>query len=300
VASLDGVLRALADTLAAAEAAQATTGGANPRFGPLFDEAPVHEPVDGAAPDEPPAGGAPSSPGSDTAHRPRSAAVVTDRPALGAAVARRLEAGGCPSRVVDASRLRSGFDASRTALGDVAADLGGVDVVVVALATPSGPAGGPAWQDVLAGHAGLVDQLHVDAGWARAVADHAAAADHPLRLVSVVDAASPGGRSRAQAVAQLARASRQATGDRVAAFAVALEAADEEMAAASLVGHLAAHPGAAALAGAELVVGAGWLGLRSHPRPAGSITFGGPALPPWFAGALAEMAGAHLSPEEGA
>ena len=33
----------------------------------------------------------------------------------------------------------------------------------------------------------------------------------------------------------------------------------------------------AALSGAELVVGRGWLGLRSHPQPAASIALGGSA-----------------------
>ena len=47
-------------------------------------------------------------------------------------------------------------------------------------------------------------------------------------------------------------------------------------------------PGTTALAGAELVVGRGWLGLRSHPRPSTSIVFGGPELPPWFDAVLEE------------
>jgi len=54
-------------------------------------------------------------------------------------------------------------------------------------------------------------------------------------------------------------------------------------------------PEAAALAGAELVVADGWIGLRSHPRPSGSITFGGPDLPGWFDGALRALAGAAPS-----
>jgi hypothetical protein len=48
-------------------------------------------------------------------------------------------------------------------------------------------------------------------------------------------------------------------------------------------------PGAVDLAGAELVTGAGWFGLRSHPRPIGSISFGGPAVPDWFDHALGEV-----------
>ena len=43
---------------------------------------------------------------------------------------------------------------------------------------------------------------------------------------------------------------------------------------------------------AELAVGAGWLGLRSHPRPAASFTLGGSTIPTWFDGALREVIGA--------
>ena len=37
------------------------------------------------------------------------------------------------------------------------------------------------------------------------------------------------------------------------------------------------------------IVGPGWRGLRSHPRPGGSIVFGGPALPAWFGDVLGEL-----------
>ena len=102
--------------------------------------------------------------------------------------------------------------------------------------------------------------------------------------MTLTDATTAGGRSRAQASAQLTRAAKGATGDRVAAFAVSVEtprvgAGD---ALGELVAHLVCSPGRPALSGAELVVGAGWIGLRSHPRPGGSITFGGPAVPDWL------------------
>ena len=37
---------------------------------------------------------------------------------------------------------------------------------------------------------------------------------------------------------------------------------------------------------AELVATAEWIGLRSHPHPEASISFGGPELPSWVDGAL--------------
>ena len=51
----------------------------------------------------------------------------------------------------------------------------------------------------------------------------------------------------------------------------------------------ARYPDAAALAGAELAAGDGWVGLRSHPRPGGSIAYGGPALPAWFDATLRDL-----------
>ena len=44
------------------------------------------------------------------------------------------------------------------------------------------------------------------------------------------------------------------------------------------------------------MIGAGWLGLRSHPRPIGSITYGGPAVPDWLDATLREIVGADGRP----
>jgi hypothetical protein len=74
----------------------------------------------------------------------------------------------------------------------------------------------------------------------------------------------------------------------VAAVAIALEDPGEVEVAAALAARLAttADP---TLAGAELAVGSGWIGLRSHPRPGASLVFGGPELPPWFDAVLEEL-----------
>ncbi|MHB8329266.1 MAG: hypothetical protein ACYDD6_06540 [Acidimicrobiales bacterium] len=89
-----------------------------------------------------------------------------------------------------------------------------------------------------------------------------------------------------------------ATEGRVTAYAVSIEApevpADQPV--GELVAHLLGQPEAAALAGAELVIGAGWLGLRSHPRPVGSITYGGPAVPDWLDATLREVVGVSGRP----
>jgi len=166
---------------------------------------------------------------------------------------------------------------------------------VVALSGPSpGPASAQPWEQVLADHRGITDDLHADAGWVRAAAGYAHAAARPVQLATLTDATGPAGRSRAQAAAQLARAAAGATEGRVTAFSVGIEA-DEHASGrpvSELVAHLLGTPESAALAGAELVVGAGWVGLRSHPRPIGTVVYGGPAVPPWLDAALREMAGA--------
>lgn len=278
-ASLDAVLRTvLPRAFATAEANQATDGGANPRFGSIFD------PAAGDPPPSTPALGA-----------VRACAVVSDRPALAAPVVAALQGRGIVCHRVEPTE---GFRAAAEALAVLVHSVGPVDAIVVA------PGGGSdsstttgGWQQVLASHEGSVEQIHADAGWARAAADYAALAARPVRLVTLVDATSPGGRSRAQASAQLARVSRTTTEGRVTAFSVALEAPEKAVGppTAELVAHLAADP-EAALAGAELVVGDGWIGLRSHPRPIGTITFGGPEIPAWFDATASEIAGGGQTP----
>ena len=75
------------------------------------------------------------------------------------------------------------------------------------------------------------------------------------------------------------------------AFGVSIEAPEEVAgrAAGELVFQLLCNPEADALAGAELVVSGGWIGLRSHPRVVGTVTYGGPAVPSWLDVALRDM-----------
>jgi len=271
VVSLDKVLdEVVPAAFAKAEANQASAGGGNPRFGPIFDQA--------------------AEPGAEPA-TVRSCVVVSDRPVLVASLKDALEARSFRCRQIEPAR---GFAEAAKALQAVVDDFGPVDAVVVA---PSGRAPAPSvegWERVLADHRDIVERIHTDAGWARAVADYAAEAAHAVRLVTLTDASTTGGRSRAQAAAQHARVAASATEGRVTAFAAGLEAPEDAAGrtAGGLVAHLLDHPEAAGLAGAELVVGDGWLGLRSHPRPIGSVTFGGPSLPDWLDGTLREIVGA--------
>ncbi len=285
VASLAGVFEAvLPRAFARAEANQASDGATNPRFGPIFGE---------PAPDEP-------APAELASGEVRSCLLVSDRPQLADSITAALEARSITCHRADAP---SGFAAAAEALRTTVDAAGHVDAIVVAVA--AAVAGGPPtsvtdgeWDQILGEHDGIVEQIHFDAGWARAAADYAAAADRPVRLVTLTDATGAGGRSRAQASAQLARVALATTERRVSAFAVSLEAS-ETVAAASggaVVGHLLGHPDAPALAGAELVIGPGWLGLRAHPRPATSITYGGPAVPDWLDDTIKEIVGATAEP----
>ena len=90
-------------------------------------------------------------------------------------------------------------------------------------------------------------------------------------------------------MAQLARAGLGATEGRVASFAISVEGSAAVGPAAELAAHLICHGDATALAGAELAAGDGWLGLRSHPRPAGSFILGGAQVPEWFTGLAREI-----------
>ncbi|MEZ5183205.1 MAG: SDR family NAD(P)-dependent oxidoreductase [Acidimicrobiales bacterium] len=263
VASVDAVLATFADALVAAEGAQGTTGGANPRFPGLVDAVAPLASIEGG----------------------QAALIVTDRPELGAAVAAGLQAVGVATEVLPAASVEPGVDGIGAVLDRAIAAHGALDAVVVATGSPS--AGGGGWEAVLASHEGLAGLVQVDAAWGRAAAERATE-ERPMRVVHLVDAGSAGGRSRAQAAAQLARTSRRATGDRVAAFAVSLEALAQVEVAAALATRLATTADLA-LSGAELAIGPGWLGLRSHPRPGTSLVFGGPDLPPWFDAVLGEL-----------
>jgi NAD(P)-dependent dehydrogenase (short-subunit alcohol dehydrogenase family) len=256
--------------LGRAEKAQLTSGGSNARFGAIFDEP------------------APELQLSEV----RSCLIVSDRPDLTAALTAALQARSITCHRADPVH---GFAATAGALASVGAPEP-VDAVVVAPTAPSttgSHTGG--WQQTLAEHGALLEQLHADASWARAVADHAAATGRAVRLVTLTDATTSAGRSRGQAAAQLARVGGSTTEGRVTAYAASLEGSEQQTApaAAELVAHLLSHPEAGVLAGAELVVGVGWLGLRSHPRAACSVTYGGPAVPSWLDTTLREVIGAR-------
>ncbi len=265
---------------APAEQQQSTTGGTNPRFAPTTtdDTAAVAATTVGT-----------------------KAAVVADDATLGAEIARALEARGF--ECIDVGRWSEGsaeptaVDWSATAQLDRAARRAGtLDAVVVAagapaVPTPASAAAAQTWRTVLDDHVGIVGSIAQDGAWARAVADYAGATQRAVRLVTVTPATSPGGRTRANSVAQLARSAHAATRDLVDAFAISVESASvaDSGVAAELAAHLACHPDASSLSGAELVVGPGWFGMRSHPAAHASVSYGGPEIPDWFDDVLSEI-----------
>lgn len=261
--------------LVPAEATQMSAGGANARFASAFQ---------GPSVDELPAAAV------------STCAIVSDRPEIGAAIAAALDGRGVATTSVEVGRSTASFAGAAVALAEATGRVGPLDAVVVALSGGVAATSAPSdWERVLAEHGDIVAQIRADASWARAVADLAAGTERPVRLVALTDATTAGGRSRAQASAQLARAARGATDDRVTACAVSVEgaSASDRSAVAELAAHLVCSPDAPALSGAELVAGHGWFGLRSHPRPGGSIAFGGPAIPSWLDDTLRCMVGAH-------
>jgi hypothetical protein len=180
------------------------------------------------------------------------------------------------------------FAGAAEQLGQAARDAGGIDAVVVARAGPGSSGAGDAWQQVLEEHAGITDAIRSDVAWVRAVSDHAGESGRRMRIATVTDATTSGGRSRAQAAAQLSRAAHLVAEVRTDAFAIGVETeADARYSTVGeLVGYLVGTDDAAAMSGAELVATAEWIGLRSHPHPEASISFGGPELPPWVDGTL--------------
>lgn len=258
VADLPAVLDEVVPALGAAEVTQATGGGTAARFTDLFDH-PIARPVPADA-----------------------NCLVVGVSARSDALARALTDRGARCRIVSTVPTTAGE------VGDlVGSHSEDLDAVVVWLGSGGAVANGTAWRAVLDAHRSLPQALATDAAWARA----AAATGRPLRLVVLVEATDAAGRSRAQALTQLSRAARAATAGAVDACVVGVEStdADDLRAAAELAASLAVGSSSDTVSGAELCVGHGWVGVRSHPTVAGTVTFGGPDVPDWVASAVAEL-----------
>ena len=226
----------------------------------------------------------------------RKCAVVCDRPDLSPTLRAALERRSIATVPVDVAHA---FEGSAKSLHAAVNTAGPVDAVIVALeGHPRTSTALEGWEHVLADHRGIIQPLHDDASWLRAAADSTAETDQPLRLVILVEATTPAGQSRAQAASQIARVAAAGTKGRLTVFTVGLEsdAPAATDAAGELAAHLLSHPDVTPLAGAGLVVREGWIGLRRHPQPIGTVTYGGPAVPAWLDNALREIVAATGMP----
>ena len=260
-ASLDTLVPVV---LAPAEAQQRSTGGSNARFGPVFDHPGTPGPVPGPAP-------------------ARNCLVITDHPALATSIAAALAR--CGLTAIDIAPPPAGFAAAEAAVERAALAAGGIDAVVIApgpFAAPGPPA--PSWPQLLAGYAPTADHVLSHAGWLQAVARHAVRTSRPIRVVHLADATSPPLRAAAQAVAQLARCATLVRPGLIDVFSIALETAEpaDHQPVAHLTARLLWSGDATALRGAELVARPGWIGLRSHPAPTATASYGTSALSPWI------------------
>jgi NAD(P)-dependent dehydrogenase (short-subunit alcohol dehydrogenase family) len=306
-----------------AETGQRSTGGANARFGPVFDQP-------GTA-----------GPAADPDAEPRYALLVAEHPALARALAAALAR--CGLTAVDPSArpvlhwpagaradpLPSGFTDVDAAVARAAHITGALDAVVIApgsfagtsvpsaaapapgtpatpgalaapgappvpgaLAAPGAPPvpGAPAWAGLLAGFAPVTDQVLVHVAWLQAAARLAVRTSRPLRIVHLTDATSRPQHAAAQAVAQLARCATVAEPGLIDVFSLALETASpaEHDPVAQLAARLLWSGDTTALRGAELFARDGWIGLRAHPAPLATVSYGTPALPAWIGDWLRE------------
>jgi NAD(P)-dependent dehydrogenase (short-subunit alcohol dehydrogenase family) len=269
-----GALATVFDTVIPAafvptEAAQQTNGASNARFAGVFDKT----------------GETPESTGNGA----RSCLVVTDDPEWGSALCDALAARGVKCEVT-AGAPATDFAGAGEQLRQAARNADGIDAVVVArTASRTGSSdAGASWQQVLEEHAGITGAIRSDVAWVRAVSDQAAASGRRMRIVTVTAATTSGGKSRAQAAAQLSRAAHLVGDVQADAFAISVETdADSRYGAVGeLSAYLVSADDAGRMSGAELVATAEWIGLRSHPHPEASISFGGPDVPLWVDGLL--------------
>ena len=267
------------------ETAQATTGGSNPRIGPVFEEpaAPIAPDGTGAAVDQ------------------RTCLIVTDDTDLAQAVAHSVTRWGMRPIGVGAwepfderaSELPVDFAQTAGTLRRAEKVTGRLDALIVALGTTA-PMSAPtasSWAEIVALHRNSANRIVEYASWAHAGLDRALSANSPLRVVQLARADSSAGRSEAQAIVQLARSANDTqTPVALDFFAISIEATEtpDYQPLADLVGRLAGAGDGPLLRGAELVSRPKWVGLRSHPAPIATVTFGGPDIPPWMDDALRE------------
>jgi NAD(P)-dependent dehydrogenase (short-subunit alcohol dehydrogenase family) len=283
-ASLDTLVPVV---LGPAEEQQRSTGGSNARFGPVFDQPGTTGPGPGPAPasanclvisDHAAIAGSIAAAlarcgmtAVDLAGRPLTGQPLTGQPLTG------------PSASDQPAGRPSDFAAADAAVERAAHAAGGIDAVVIAPGSFA-PVPAASWEQLLAGYSATADRVRCHAGWLQAAARHAVRTSRPLRVMHLVDATSPPLRAAGQAVAQLARCGSLVRPGLIDVFSIALETAEpaDHQPVAQLIARLLWSGDASALRGAELVARPGWIGIRSHPGPAATASYGTSAIPSWI------------------
>jgi NAD(P)-dependent dehydrogenase (short-subunit alcohol dehydrogenase family) len=276
-ASLDTLVPVI---LGPAQAQQRSTGGSNARLGDVFDRPGT------------------SGPATSLGSPPRNCLVISDNAAIAGAIAPALARCGLAAVDIAARPTASGpyagmladFAAAEEAVGRAADAVAGVDAIVIAPGLFAGDTAPESWQEMLAGYTAMADCVMSHAGWLSAAARLAVRTSRPLRVVHLADATSPPLRAAGQVVAHLARCAGLARPGLIDVFSIALETAEpaDHQPVAQLIARMLWSDDAAALRGAEVVARPGWIGLRSHPGPVATASFGRPALPPWIGDWLRE------------
>jgi len=293
-ASLDTLVPVV---LGPAEEQQRSTGGSNARFGPVFDQPGTTGPGPGPAPGSANClviSGHAAIAASVAAALARCGITAIDLagqplvgPLTGQLLAGRPLSGQplTPAAPDQPAALPSGFAAAQAAVERAAEAAGGIDAVLIAPGpfAPPGP-GAASWEQLLAGYASTADRVLGHAGWLQAAARHAVRTSRPIRVVHLTDATSPPLRAAGQAVAQLARCGRLVRPGLIEVFSIALETAEpaDHQPVAQLIARLLWSGDASVLRGAELVARPGWIGIRSHPGPAATASYGTSAIPSWI------------------
>jgi hypothetical protein len=290
VADFASVLRTLVPVIfRPAEATQGTSGGSNPRFGPIFDQpAPSARPTVNDLPLQP-----------DLS----TCVIVSDDAQVGTAIANSVAAWDmtlvgigawrpfCPS----ARTVPTGFAAIADLLEHAVSTTGRIDAIIVALVDHEALATSDrasSWRELLEAHSDTAPRVAARAGWMRAGARHAARSGRPLRIVHVTTATTLAGKTAAQSVAQMARCVNDTPFSvPIDAYSISLETTDRACCQplGDLIARLTRADDARELRGSEFVVRDGWIGLRSHPAPGATVAFGGPSIPAWVNDALQEM-----------
>jgi NAD(P)-dependent dehydrogenase (short-subunit alcohol dehydrogenase family) len=249
--------------LGPAEAQQGTTGGSNPRYGNVFDTVPKAD-IGGA-------GG--------------NAVFVGRDKELVNALGRALRSWGRTLAVIDGGG--SDFTEAERLARQAATAQTVIDSLIVEIPAGDQDEPGDGWAGLVAAHRSVKPSWLAGMAWLRAAAQ--VFADHPIRVIFVTDATSVAGRTTAQTIAQSARSvSERPVGNGLEVAAVSVESGrDADLSPlAALVARLAVTKDALSLCGAELVVGEGWVGVRNHPGPIATVSFGSIEIPDWVDSAL--------------